>query len=331
LPWHNQVRFKYDVQADKTTFMQRFIIRRILYMFVALVAATLFVFLLGRAQGDPRNLLIQEGGYGVTQETWDLIGKQLHLDKPLVVQYLIWLGKVLSGDLGESVGDRIPVARQLSARIWPTVSLAAPAWILAIIIGTPLGILSSISRGSVADYIARGFALVGQAAPQFWLALMGILVFAVHLRWVPVATPGEGFAVRNYILPVIVLGLGPTAAYLRLTRSAMLNVLDTEYIKLARAKGVGSGMVIWKHGFRNAVIPSLTLSTLVLAGLITGSIVIETVFAWPGIGRLAFEAVSNGDFPVVTGTVLFFTLFYLVLNFITDLMYVVIDPRIKLE
>ena len=311
--------------------MHRFVIRRILYVFVALVAATLFVFLLGRAQGDPRNLLLQEGGYGVTQETWDLVGKRLNLDKPLVIQYLIWLGRVLTGYLGESVGDRIPVADQLAVRVLPTISMAAPAWILAIIIGTPLGIVSAIKRGSVVDYLARGFALVGQAAPQFWLALMGILVFAVLLRWVPVATPGEGFAFRNYILPVTVLGLGPTAAYLRLTRSAMLNVLDAEYIKLARAKGVGSNTVIWKHAFRNAVIPSLTLSTLVLAGLITGSIVIESVFAWPGIGRMAFEAVSNGDFPLVTGTVLFFTLFYLVLNFITDLLYVIIDPRIKFE
>ena len=311
--------------------MHRFVIRRILYVFVALVAATLFVFLLGRAQGDPRNLLLQEGGYGVTQETWDLVGKRLNLDKPLVIQYLIWLGRVLTGDLGESVGDRIPVADQLAVRVLPTISMAAPAWILAIIIGTPLGIVSAIKRGSLVDYLARGFALIGQAAPQFWLALMGILVFAVLLRWVPVATPGEGFAFRNYILPVTVLGLGPTAAYLRLTRSAMLNVLDAEYIKLARAKGVGSNTVIWKHAFRNAVIPSLTLSTLVLAGLITGSIVIESVFAWPGIGRMAFEAVSNGDFPLVTGTVLFFTLFYLVLNFITDLLYVIIDPRIKFE
>ena len=311
--------------------MHRFVIRRILYVFVALVAATLFVFLLGRAQGDPRNLLLQEGGYGVTQETWDLVGERLNLDKPLVIQYLIWLGRVLTGDLGESVGDRIPVADQLAVRVLPTISMAAPAWILAIIIGTPLGIVSAIKRGSLVDYLARGFALIGQAAPQFWLALMGILVFAVLLRWVPVATPGEGFAFRNYILPVTVLGLGPTAAYLRLTRSAMLNVLDAEYIKLARAKGVGSNTVIWKHAFRNAVIPSLTLSTLVLAGLITGSIVIESVFAWPGIGRMAFEAVSNGDFPLVTGTVLFFTLFYLVLNFITDLLYVIIDPRIKFE
>lgn len=311
--------------------MHRFVIRRILYVFVALVAATLFVFLLGRAQGDPRNLLLQEGGYGVTQETWDLVGERLNLDKPLVIQYLIWLGRVLTGDLGESVGDRIPVADQLAVRVLPTISMAAPAWILAIIIGTPLGIVSAIKRGSLTDYLARGFALIGQAAPQFWLALMGILVFAVLLRWVPVATPGEGFAFRNYILPVTVLGLGPTAAYLRLTRSAMLNVLDAEYIKLARAKGVGSNTVIWKHAFRNAVIPSLTLSTLVLAGLITGSIVIESVFAWPGIGRMAFEAVSNGDFPLVTGTVLFFTLFYLVLNFITDLLYVIIDPRIKFE
>ena len=309
--------------------MNQFIIRRVLYMAVAVIAATLFVFVLGRAQGDPRNLLLQEGGYGVTQETWDLVGKRLNLDKPLVVQYLIWLGRILTGDLGESVGDRIPVADQLAVRIWPTVSLAAPAWILAIIIGTPLGILSALRRGSVYDYLARGFALVGQAAPQFWLALMGILVFAVFLRWVPVATPGEGFAFRNYILPVTVLGLGPTAAYLRLTRSAMLNVLDTEYIKLARAKGVSHNTVIWKHALRNAVIPSLTLSTIVLAGLITGSVVIESVFAWPGVGRMAFEAVSNGDFPLVTGTVLFFTLFYLVLNFITDILYVVIDPRIK--
>ena len=309
--------------------MRNYLIRRFLYSIVALVGATLFVFALSRAQGDPRNLLIQEGGYGVTPETWEEIGRQLHLDKPLVVQYLIWLGGVLQGDLGQSVGDRIPVGRQIAERIWPSVSLAAPAWIIAILIGIPLGVVSSIRRGTLVDYLARGFALVGQAAPSFWIALMAIFVFAVYLRWVPVGTRGDGFAIRNYILPVMTLGLGPMAAYLRLTRSAMLNILDSEYIKLARAKGVDSRLVIWKHALRNSLIPPLTVSALVLAGLITHAVVVETVFSWPGIGRLAFEAVSNGDFPVITGSVMCFVSLYIVVNFLTDMLYAVVDPRIR--
>lgn len=309
--------------------MVRFIARRLLYAILAIIAATLFVFALSRAQGDPRNLYVQEGGYGVTPETWALLGKQMHLDKPLVVQYGYWLGGLLHGDLGNTVATRTPVSQLLRAKIPNTLKLALPAWIIGILVGVPLGMISAVYRGQWIDYIARGIALLGQAAPQFWIAIMAVLLFAVTLGWVPVATMGHGFAVRNYILPVTVLAIAPLAGYLRLTRSAMLAVLDQEYIKLARAKGTSSRAVVWRHAFRNAIIPPLTLSSLVLASLITGAVVIESIFAWPGIGQLSVQAVGNNDYPMITGSVLFFTVVYLVLNFITDLLYGLFDPRIR--
>lgn len=309
--------------------MRTFMIRRLLYSLVALLGATLFVFALSRAQGDPRNLYITAGGYGVTEETWEELGRQLNLDKPLIVQYLIWLGRVVRGDLGQTIEGRLPVAREIQSRMWPTLSLGAVAWTIAIVVGVPLGVISATNRSSGLDYVARVIALLGQAAPPFWIALMAILVFAVHFRWVPVGTMGDGFAWKNYILPSITLGLAPMAAYLRLTRSAMLNILDSEYVKLARAKGASHRAVVWKHALKNALIPPLTVSTLVLAGLVTGSVVVETVFSWPGLGRLTIHAVGNNDFPLITGTVLFFTVIYVALSFFTDILYAIIDPRIR--
>ena len=309
--------------------MRSFVLRRLMYTFIALIGSTLFVFALSRAQGDPRNLFISEGGYGVTKETWEELGRKLNLDKPLVAQYFIWLGQVVRGDLGVSVEGRVPVARMIGERLWPTASLGGVAWIIAILIGIPLGVLSATRRGTFADYVARSIALIGQASPPFWIGLVAILVFAVKFGWVPPGTRGDGFAIRNYILPAVILGLSPTAAYLRLTRSAMLNILDSEYIKLARAKGATARIVIWKHAFKNAMIPPLTVSTLVLASLVTGSVVIETVFSWPGMGRMTVQAVSTNDFPIITGAVLVFTALYLFLNFMTDILYAVIDPRIR--
>jgi peptide/nickel transport system permease protein len=195
--------------------------------------------------------------------------------------------------------------------------------------GIPLGIAAAITRGTAWDKLARGFALLGQAAPPFWIGIMGILLFSVKLRWLPAGTEGEGLAIRNFVLPAVTLGWLAAAGYMRITRSAMLEVLDSEFIKLARAKGVSGWKVIWKHAFRNALIPPLTVSALLLAGFITGAVVVETVFAWPGLGRLAVDAVSNNDYPLMTGTVLVFAAVYLVINLLTDIAYAFIDPRIR--
>jgi peptide/nickel transport system permease protein len=310
--------------------MTRFIIRRLLYAVVALLGATIVVFSMSRLVGDPRDLYIQEGGYGLTPETRAALEKQLGLDRPLVVQYLIWLGRTMKGDMGTSVFTRAPVAKQIKDRAPATLRLGLVSWVLATGMGIPLGVVAAVYRGTLIDKLARGFALLGQASPSFWIGIMAILLFAVKLRWLPVATQGEGFAIRNYIMPAFTLGWLASAGYMRITRSAMLEVLDSEFVKLARAKGAANWTVIWKHAFRNALIPPLTISSLLLAGFITGAVVVETVFAWPGLGRLAVDAVNNNDYPLMTGTVLVFAAVYLVMNMFTDIAYAFIDPRIRL-
>jgi len=316
--------------------MQAFILRRLAYAMLSIVAATAIVFALSRMAGDPRLLYAKPGGYGVSEEAYEALGKKLGLDKPLVAQYFMWLGRMLRGDLGNTLLDEKPVTRVLGEKVGATLQLGLAAWLFATIVGIPLGVLSAVKRGTVWDYAGRGFALFGQALPAFWVGIMAILVFAVELGWFPSGTRGtpEGFPlawdnIKYYILPSITLGWLAAAGYLRLTRSAMLDVLDSEFIKLARAKGVNNVKVIWKHAFRNALIPPLTFSALLMAGFITGAVVVETVYAWPGVGRMAVDAVNNNDFPVLTGAVLMFTLVFVTMNFLADLAYAFIDPRIR--
>ncbi len=309
--------------------MYRFIIRRLGYMFLTMLIATLLVFTLSRIVGDPRLLYVQEGGYGLSEEAWDALGVKLHLDKPVVVQYLYWLGDAVRGDLGDSMLDRKPVTEIMLDAVGATLQLAFFGWLFATLLGVPLGVLSAVKRGSVWDYLGRGVALLGQTLPVFWVGIMGILIFSVQLGWLPTGTRPDEFSLKHFVMPAITLGWFSAAGYLRLTRSAMLDVMDSEYIKLARAKGVNATIVIWKHAFRNAIIAPLTFSSLVLAGFITGAIVTETVFSWPGLGRLAFTAVDDNDFPLMVGLMLLFTLMFLVVNLLTDILYAYVDPRIR--
>ena len=309
--------------------MSRFIIRRVAYMMLTMLVATLLVFSLSRVVGDPRLLYVQEGGYGLSPEAWDALGIKLHLDKPVAVQYLYWLRDAVQFDLGDSMLDRKPVSEILYDALGPTLQLAFFGWIFATAVGIPLGVLSAVKRGSIWDYLGRGVALLGQTLPVFWVGIMGILIFAVQLRWLPVGTMPDEFSFKHFIMPAITLGWFSAAGYLRLTRSAMLDVMDSEYIKLARAKGVNATVVLWKHAFRNAIIAPLTFSSLVLAGFITGAIVTETVFSWPGLGRLAFTAVDDNDFPLIVGLMLLFTFMFLLVNLFTDILYAYVDPRIR--
>ena len=309
--------------------MSRFIIRRVAYMMLTMLVATLLVFSLSRVVGDPRLLYVQEGGYGLSPEAWDALGVKLHLDKPVAVQYLYWLRDAVQFDLGDSMLDRKPVSEILYDALGPTLQLAFFGWIFATAVGIPLGVLSAVKRGSIWDYMGRGVALLGQTLPVFWVGIMGILIFAVQLRWLPVGTMPDEFSFKHFIMPAITLGWFSAAGYLRLTRSAMLDVMDSEYIKLARAKGVNATVVLWKHAFRNAIIAPLTFSSLVLAGFITGAIVTETVFSWPGLGRLAFTAVDDNDFPLIVGLMLLFTFMFLLVNLFTDILYAYVDPRIR--
>ena len=310
--------------------MRSVLMRRAAYSMFALIGATILVFSLSRLVGDPRLIYAQEGGYGIPQETWERLGEKMGLDKPVIVQYAIWLGKTVRGDLGNSLLDQKPVTVIIMGRVGATLRLAAVAWVCATLVGVPLGILSAVKRGGVLDGIARTFALLGQTLPPFWIGIMGILIFGVKLGWLPSAYKYEpGLNLSSYVMPAVTLGWFAAAGYMRLTRSAMLDVLDSEYMKLARAKGVSNVVLIWKHAFRNAIIAPLTFSSLILGGFITGTVVVETVFSWPGLGRLAVESTWDNDFALMTGCVLLFTVMFVGINFITDVIYAYVDPRIR--
>ena len=311
--------------------MQRFLIRRFSFVLLSAFAVTILVFTLSRTLGDPLLLYANEG-YGRTPEQMAALERYLGLDRPLIVQYFMWLANALTGDLGNSLVDRRPVTRLLLERAPATIQLAVAGWALATIVGIPLGVLSAVKRATIWDYVGRIFALFGQATPAFWFGIVAILIFSVILGWLPTSTRPTDVPLttqlKHFVLPTIVLAWGPAAGYLRLTRSAMLEVLDSEYIKLARAKGVRGPAVVWKHAFKNALIPPVTVSVLLLAGYLNGAAVVEIIFAWPGLGRLALDSLYNNDFPLLTGSVLLITLLYLAAYFISDVIYAILDPRI---
>jgi len=303
----------------------KFFVRRISFAALVLLLISIFVFSLSRASGDPRNVYLDEYATDEMYEAW---GVKLGLDKPLYIQYLTWLGDVVRADFGESLYHNRPPYDLIKERLPATISLAAIAFCWALLVGIPLGVLSAVKRGTFADYFARGFALLGQAMPVFWVALMAILIFAVELGWLPTSRRG---GLNSYIMPALCLGWLPAAALLRITRGSMLEILDGEFIKLARAKGVSPTVVIWKHAFRNALIAPVTLAAIIIASFLTGTVVIEAVFAWPGLGGLSIDAIKNNDFPMMAAIILMFGVFYLLANMLVDLLYMVLDPRVRVE
>ena len=313
--------------------MKVFIARRLVFVVIAVIASTMIVFALSRfSGGDPRYLILNVGY--TSPEIWEAWGKKLHLDKPLVFQYFIWLWNlVIHQDFGLSIKTSQPANEMILQFAPASLQLGLCATMFVLITGVPLGILSAVKRGTIWDVIGRTFALFGQALPPFWLGIMLILIFAVNLDLLPAGTRGHGEEwpgrLRYYVMPTITLGWLASATVLRLVRSSMLEVLDSEFVKLARAKGVGSTSVIWKHAFRNALIPPLTVSVLILAGFVGGTVVTETVFAWPGLGFMVYQAVLNIDFPVVTAAVLVLTLLTVTALFVLDILYALIDPRIR--
>lgn len=313
--------------------MTKFIIRRFLFLIMAVFVATLVVFALSRFQGDPRIVLLNVGY--VSPEQWEAWGKEFNLDKPVPVQYLLWIGKgIFQGDFGTSLKTGKPVFEEVLGFAPASGHLGLSAVVFVLITGIPLGILSAVKRGTIWDVMGRTFALFGQALPPFWLGIMLILLFSVNLGWLPSGTRGHDAAnwlerASYYIMPAITLGWLASAGLMRLVRSSMLEVLDSEFVKLARAKGVGANTIIWKHAFKNALIPPLTFASLILVGFIGGTVVTETVFAWPGLGRLVYTAIINNDFPIMTGAVLALTVVYVVFIFILDIVYALIDPRIR--
>ena len=314
--------------------MGKFLARRALFAVITVLAATLIVFTVSRLVGDPLDFMIRPEGYGVSPEQKAAISKKIGLDRPLAMQYLIWVGGWFQGDFGKTLLTERPVLDVISEKVPATIQLAVVSWILATLIGIPVGVFSAVNRGGFFDYLGRAFALFGQAVPVFWLGIMAILIFAVTLGWFPSGTTGPADSsfwerAKHFVLPATVLGWSGAASYARLTRSAMLEVLDSEFVKMARAKGVSGQAVIWNHAFRNAMIPPITFSALLFAFFLNGQVVVEVVFGWPGIGRLATESVFQNDFNTLSTSVLFFAVLFAFASFVADTLYALIDPRIR--
>ena len=304
--------------------MQRFILIRFGQGLLALWVVTIIVFGIGRVTGDPATMIL---GLESTQEELAALRLRLGLDKPVVVQYGIYIGNALQGDLGDSIKyPNLGAGGAVINRLPATIYLAGVSLLLALSIGIPLGVLSAVKRDTVFDGSAKIFALLGQSVPNFWLGMMMMWLFAVNLGWLP--TSGTG-GVKNFIMPAITLGSFQVAAITRLVRSAMLETLDSEYVKLARIKGIPEWKVLWKHCLRNAALTPLTYFGVIAAVTLTGSVTTETVFNWPGTGLMAFQAVLSRDFELIQALVLVFSGMFILSSMAVDILYAYLDPRIR--
>ena len=304
--------------------MQRFIIIRCLYALLVLFIVSMIVFALARISGNPVDVFLPFDA-GPAQER--ALERSLGLDQPLPIQYLKFVGNALRGDFGQSINWADKTAIQLVVERFPaTFQLAAIAMGISLLIAVPVGVLSAVKKDSVFDYVGKLIALAGQSLPPFWLGIVLIFIFAVQLDLFPTQGRGGG---KNLILPAITLGWFQVAAMMRLVRSAMLEVLDSEYIKLARIKGLLEWKVVWKHALKNASIPPLTFFGIVAGQLMTGAVITESVFTWPGTGLLAIQAINARDYPVVQAVVITFAGIYILANLVVDILYAYLDPRIR--
>jgi len=303
--------------------MARFIIIRIFQALVTLIVISMVIFALARASGDPVMLMAPAQASLADIEA---LRQYLGLDKSIPEQYWVFLKNVAKGDLGESIHSRRPVSTIIGERLPYTIQLTLPAIFIGIFVSLILGVTAAVKRGTWVDSAVKFIAILGQALPSFWLAIVAIQIFAVSLKWLP--TSGLG-GPDHFILPVLTMSFFMLPIMTRLVRSSMLEVLDSEYIKLARIKGLSEMLVVWKHALRNAIIPLLTAAGITFATIVTGAVIIETVFAWPGIGRLIAEAVVGRDFPVTQAVVLLVAVMVLGVNLVVDILYAYVDPRIR--
>lgn len=305
--------------------MGQFMLRRTFYAVVTLLILSLTIFTVVRLTGDPVTLMAEPGAQ---EEDLALVRSEWGLDRPLPVQYAEFLKNVITGELGQSFNYEMPVSTLYFQRLPNSLELALAATLISFVIGIPAGIISAVRVNSAWDHVGKIIALLGLSIPGFWLGLVMILVFSVWLGWLP--TSGQG-GWRNLVMPAIALGWYFAASLLRLTRSSMLEVLRSEYIKLARLKGLPGYAVIAVHAFKNALIPVLTLAGVNLVVMINAAVIIEVIFAWPGIGRLLYEGIFQRDFPLVQGVVMEAGIMIVLINLIVDILYAYIDPRIRLE
>ena len=303
--------------------MIRFIGVRLMHAAITLIAVSIVIFLLSHSTGNPADVILPLEA--TSQQRAELI-ERLGLNEPLVEQYWVFLKNAVQGKFENSIRTRQPVMDLVGDRFWNSIRLATVAMAVTVLVSVPLGVVAAIKRGKWADKSAMGFAIAGQSLPPFFTGLLAILVFAVWLRLLP-AQGADSW--QHYILPALTMAWFVSAGVTRLMRSAMLDVLDSEYIKLARAKGLAERKIIWKHAWRNALIPVVTFVGLMYGILLAAAVSTEVVFGWPGMGRLAFEAVTWRDFPLLQAVVLVWALVIVALNLIVDLTYGFLDPRIR--
>ena len=288
-----------------------------------IVGITIIVFLITNVLGDPAALLLDPLA---TTEEADRLRKDLGLDRPFHVQYLVFFGNVLRGDFGESLLARAPAMDLVLQHLPATIELTVASMIFMLLVGLPVGVLSATRPSSLVDRAGQAIALVGQAAPNYWLGVMAILLFGVKLGLLPIS--GRG-GLEHLVLPAVTLGTFGMAAVMRLTRSAMLDVLGKDYVSAARTRGFPEQIVILKHALRNALIPVVTYVGQLLATLLGGAVITETIFAWPGVGRLAIQSISSNDFRVVQAVVVVSSVIFIVVNLLVEIFYSWIDPRIS--
>jgi peptide/nickel transport system permease protein len=305
--------------------MKKFVLRRLGYAVLSLFLLSVTIFLLVRVTGDPAVLLVEPGA---SKDDLEAIRSQLGLDRSLIVQYGTFMLSILQGELGRSFYYRVPVMELYLSRLPNSLLLASVAMSFSLLIGIPSGILAAVRVNRFWDKAGKVFSLLGLSLPSFWVGLVMILFFSVYLGWLP--SSGSG-TVWHVLMPAFALGWYFAAAHMRLTRSSMLEVLGSEYVKLARLKGLPEALVISKHAFKNALIPVLTLAGINLVVMVNVAVVVETVFAWPGIGRLLYEGIAFRDFPIVQATVLLGGMMIVGVNLLVDVLYAVIDPRIRYE
>jgi peptide/nickel transport system permease protein len=303
--------------------MARFILHRLALGALAIVGVSIVTFVGARLSGDPTYLLLPPNA---TEADIERIRHDLGLDRSIPEQYVTYVANAVRGDFGNSLKYQVPAWELVEDRIWPTLQLTVPAFLISLLLGTILGVVSAWRRGTIVDKSVTTFGLFGQAMPNFWVAIMLILVFSVELGWLP--TSGRG-GIEHYVLPTIALSWLSTAAIMRLTRSSMLNVLESDFVKFARLKGLSERKVIWKHAFRNSLVTVVTYAGLMLATLLGGAVIIEQIFAWPGLGSLMVTSVYARDFPVVQAGVFFASIVFVLASLVVDVLYGVIDPRIR--
>lgn len=315
--------------------MLTYIVRRLVLLPVLLLGITLVVFLLFQlTPGDPIAARFGTRINGIDPQTIERLRQEYGLNDPLPVQYGRYLTNLLRGDMGLSINSRQPVSTEIFSRLPATLELAVTAMVLIVGLSLPLGIIAALNRGKLLDRLLMGGALLGFSVPSFWLGIMLILLFALNLHWLPTSGRGSGMVYErlNYlILPGFTLAIGLIGFNSRIARSATLEILGQNYMMTAYSKGLSRRQVMLRHMLPNTLIPVITLFALQFAGMLSGTIVVEMIFAWPGIGRLAVNAVFQRDYPVIMGTTLVFSTVYILMNLIVDILYPILDPRIRLS